>query len=70
MQQTLLSHDDVKAHFEHWRSIRTKQRERILDNLLPLIWISCKKEAARLIENTLIINRLFQILFVWSKLRV
>lgn len=29
MQQILLSLDDVKAHFEHWRSIRTRQRERI-----------------------------------------
>ena len=29
MENKLLSLDDVKAHFEHWRSIRTKQREKI-----------------------------------------
>lgn len=29
MEHTLLSLDDVKVHFEHWRSIRSKQRERI-----------------------------------------
>jgi len=29
MQQNLLSLDDVKAHFEHWRATRTKLRERI-----------------------------------------
>lgn len=29
MQENLLSLDDVKAHFEHWRTTRTKQRERI-----------------------------------------
>ena len=29
MQQELLSLDDVKAHFEHWRTTRTKLRERI-----------------------------------------
>jgi hypothetical protein len=29
MQENLLSLDDVKAHFEHWRSTRTKQREKI-----------------------------------------
>lgn len=29
MQQNLLSLDDVKSHFEHWRTTRTKLRERI-----------------------------------------
>ena len=29
MQENLLSLDDVKAHFEHWRKTRIKQRERI-----------------------------------------
>ena len=29
MENKLLSLDDVKAHFEHWRSVRTKQREKI-----------------------------------------
>jgi hypothetical protein len=29
MQENLLSLDDVKTHFEHWRTTRIKQRERI-----------------------------------------
>lgn len=29
MDNKLLTLDDVKSHFEHWRSIRTKQREKI-----------------------------------------
>jgi hypothetical protein len=29
MQENLLSLDDVKTHFEHWRTTRTKQHERI-----------------------------------------
>src|SRR5688500_551642 len=33
MQQNLLSLDDVKAHFEHWRTTRTKLRERIPQHL-------------------------------------
>jgi len=33
MQENLLSLDDVKSHFEHWRSTRTKQRERIPQHL-------------------------------------
>ena len=33
MQENLLSLDDVKTHFEHWRTIRTKQRERIPQSL-------------------------------------
>ena len=28
MQDNLLSLDEVKSHFEHWRATRTKQRER------------------------------------------
>lgn len=38
MQQELLSLDDVKAHFECWRSTRTKQRERIP----PYLWDEVK----------------------------
>ena len=33
MQENLLSLDDVKMHFEHWRATRTKQRERIPHSL-------------------------------------
>jgi len=33
MQENLLSLDDVKMHFEHWRTTRTKQRERIPQSL-------------------------------------
>jgi hypothetical protein len=33
MQENLLSLDDVKTHFEHWRATRTKQRERIPQSL-------------------------------------
>jgi len=33
MQDNLLSLDEVKSHFEHWRKTRTKQRERIPDYL-------------------------------------
>ena len=33
MQQNLLSLDDVKTHFEHWRTTRTKLRERIPQHL-------------------------------------
>lgn len=29
MQNNLLSLDEVKSYFEHWRTTRTKQRERI-----------------------------------------
>jgi hypothetical protein len=29
MQDSLLSLDEVKSHFEHWRTTRTKRRERI-----------------------------------------
>src|SRR5689334_2991429 len=33
MQQNSLSLDDVKSHFEHWRTTRTKLRERIPQHL-------------------------------------
>jgi len=33
MQENLLSLDDVKTHFEHWRATRIKQRERIPQHL-------------------------------------
>ncbi len=33
MQENLLSLDDVKTHFEHWRTTRIKQRERIPQSL-------------------------------------
>src|SRR5579862_7729015 len=29
MQQSSFTLDEVKSHFEHWRAIRTKKRERI-----------------------------------------
>lgn len=29
MQENLLSLEEVKSHFEHWRTTRSKQRERI-----------------------------------------
>ena len=33
MEDSLLSLDEVKSHFEHWRATRTKQRERIPEYL-------------------------------------
>lgn len=33
MQDNLLSLDEVKSHFEHWRMTRTKRRERIPEYL-------------------------------------
>lgn len=33
MQDNLLSLDEVKSHFDHWRITRTKQRERIPEYL-------------------------------------
>lgn len=33
MQENLLSLDEVKSHFEHWRATRSKQRERIPQHL-------------------------------------
>ena len=33
MQENLLSLDEVKSHFEHWRMTRSKQRERIPEYL-------------------------------------
>jgi hypothetical protein len=29
MQENLFSLDEIKSHFEHWRTTRAKQRERI-----------------------------------------
>ncbi|MBA3662242.1 MAG: hypothetical protein H0W64_10960 [Gammaproteobacteria bacterium] len=33
MEQNVLSLDEVKLHFEHWRATRTKKRERIPKHL-------------------------------------
>ena len=33
MQENLLSLDEIKSHFDHWRTTRTKQRERIPEYL-------------------------------------
>lgn len=56
MQQNLLSLNDVKSHFEHWRSTRTKQRERIPQYLWDEIKTLIDRYSLTDITSTLRIN--------------
>lgn len=59
MQENLLSLDDVKTHFEHWRTIRTKQRERIPQSL----W-----DEVKTLSDYLMLNQ-YDIDLSWNGLR-
>ena len=56
MQDNLLSLDEVKSHFEHWRATRTKQRERIPEYLWNHVEILIGRYSLMDITQTLRIN--------------
>jgi len=56
MQENLLSLDEVKSQFEHWRATRTKQRERIPEYLWSHVKTLIDRYALQDITQALRIN--------------
>jgi len=56
MQENLLSLDEVKSQFEHWRATRTKQRERIPEYLRNHVKTLIDRYALQDITQALRIN--------------
>lgn len=56
MQQNSISLDEVKSHFDHWRAIRTKQRERIPQYLWDEVKTLLSRYSLADITTTLRIN--------------
>lgn len=56
MQQTLLTLDEFKSHFDHWRATRTKKRERIPKSLWDEVRILIGRYSLSDITKILSIN--------------
>ena len=56
MQENLLSLDDVKSHFEHWRLTRTKRREKIPQYLWDEVKTLIDRYSLMDITSTLRVN--------------